>query len=82
LRADGIEALGLIPQSSVSEIGILISNTIAVEIKNNLHIKKIEIKYYLYSFFHAFKFVIKKISIGNEFFLKICYAFILYESKI
>ncbi|MHA1233001.1 MAG: hypothetical protein ACTSRP_21375 [Candidatus Helarchaeota archaeon] len=36
MRADGIEALGLMPQSSVSEIGILISNTIAVEIKNNL----------------------------------------------
>jgi len=27
------------PQSSVSEIGILISNTIAVEIKNNLSYK-------------------------------------------
>ncbi|MHA1233156.1 MAG: hypothetical protein ACTSPQ_21235 [Candidatus Helarchaeota archaeon] len=36
MRADGIEALGLMPQSSVSGIGILISNTIAVEIKNNL----------------------------------------------
>ena len=33
--------------------------------------------YLLYSFFHTFKFVIKKISIRNEFFLKICYAFIL-----
>jgi len=37
---------------------------------------------YLYSFFHTFKFVIKKISIGNEFFLKICYAFILLNLNL